>query len=480
MKRLPAFFPILLVALVAGTWLLLVRAQDDATKPRTEPGWKAGAASVIITPDEPTWMAGYGGRKAPAKGKLTELWAKALALEDIDGNRGLVLSLDLVGIDREMSQRICEQIGEMHGLTREQIAIATSHTHSGPVVGRRNLGPLHWWRIDEEQQARVDAYAEVLIEKVVAVADEAIRNLAPARVQQGSGDATFAVNRRENKPYDQVPEWRARGELKGPVDHDVPVLSVRDPETAELQAVLFGYACHATVLGGQEWCGDYPGYAQMAIEENNPGCVALFWAGCGADQNPLPRKEVALAVSYGERVGEAVQKTLESPMAALAPQLRTRFREIEAPLAEVPDEATLQKTAADDPDGYEGARARFLLHEQTKDNGNAIGLDGTFPFPVGVWSLGSNDGAETVDFIWLGGEVVIDYAVRLKRERLGRRTWVAGYANDVMAYIPSLRVLKEGGYEGGGSNVYYGLPALWDESIEETIVGAVHEIDPVE
>ncbi len=473
MKRLLPLFAPLLLALTGGACLLLVSAADSDQVS----GWKAGAASVVITPDEPTWMAGYGGRKAPAEGKLTELWAKALALEDASGRRGLVISLDLVGIDREMSRLICERVGAKHGLAREQIAIATSHTHSGPVVGRRNLGPLHWWRIDAEQQAKVDAYAAILVEKVVTVADEAIARLAPAEVQQGSGETTFAVNRRENKPYDQVPEWRARGELKGPVDHDVPVLSVRDPETRSLRAVLFGYACHATVLGGQEWCGDYPGYAQIEIEKAHPGCVALFWAGCGADQNPLPRQQVELAESYGQRLAAAVRETLDAPMAALAPALDTRFREIDAPLAEVPTTESLEKTAAEVPDSYEGGRARFLLHERTKNEGADVGLDGSFPYPVGVWTLG--DPQTGVDFVWLGGEVVVDYALRLKRERHGSRTWVAGYANDVMAYIPSLRVLREGGYEGGGSNVYYGLPALWDESIEETIVGAVHEIGPL-
>lgn len=478
MKRFSTVLPLILVAFLAGTWLILINAQEEPMAKAEN--WQAGAASIVITPEEPVWMAGYGGRKAPAEGKLTELRAKALALEDARGQCGLVLSLDLVGIDREMSRRICDRLAEEHGLGREQIAIATSHTHSGPVVGRRNLGPLHWWRLEKAEQSKVDAYAETLIEKAVAVSGEAIANLAPARIQQGSGHATFAVNRRENKPYDRVPEWRARGELKGPVDHDVPVLSVRDPESGELRAVLFGYACHATVLAGQEWCGDYPGYAQMAIERANPDCVALFWAGCGADQNPLPRKKIELAEDYGERLASAVQRELESSMAAVEPRLTTRFREIDAPLAEdIPDEDSLRKTADDDPGGYEGTRARFLLHERTKNGGADVGLDGTFPFPVGVWTLGS-DSKNAVDFVWLGGEVVVDYAIRLKRERLRRRTWVAGYANDVMAYIPSVRVLREGGYEGGGSNVYYGLPTLWDESIEETIVDAVHEMGPVD
>ena len=74
-------------------------------------------------------------------------------------------------------------------------------------------------------------------------------------------------------------------------------------------------------------------------------------------------------------------------------------------------------------------------------------------------------------WIALGGEVVVDYALRLKKE-LGP-VWVAGYANDVMAYIPSLRVLKEGGYEGAGAMVYYGLPTVWSPRVEELIVAAV-------
>lgn len=477
MKRSPSVLPLLFaVGITAGAvGFVLVKGADSNSE--SNPGWRAGAASVVITPEAPTWMAGYGGRKAPADGtKLTELWAKALVLEDQRGHRGLILSLDLVGIDREMASAIAGRIETAHGLKREQVTIATSHTHSGPVVGRRNLGPLHWWRLEPEHQAGIDAYEAFLLERVAEAVDEAMAELAPARVQAGSGFASFAVNRRENKPYAEVPERRKQGRLKGPVDHDVPVLSVRDPDSGAVRAILFGYACHATVLSGMSWCGDFPGYAQIEMEKAYPDCVALFWAGCGADQNPLPRKTVPLAERYGAALAGAVREVIEAPMADLAPDLSTRFREIEAPLAEVPplDE---WREIAETGENYEQARARFLLHESQKpDGGSAVGLDGTFPYPVGVWSLGG--GLDGIDFIWLGGEVVVDYALRLKRERRGERTWVAAYANDVMAYIPSRRVLEEGGYEGGGSNVYYGLPALWDETIEAEIVEAVHEIAP--
>ena len=441
--------------------ILFVVASSVAS---AETPWKAGAAAKIITPEKPMWMAGYGGRKAPADGKFTDLWAKALVLEDSAGKRGVIITLDLVGIDRATAGKICDQLKTKHALTREQIMICTSHTHSGPVVGK-NLGPLHYMNVDAEQKKLIDEYAVVLENKVAALVGSAIASIEPAKVQWGSGKSTFAVNRRENKPYGNVPETRNRGELKGPVDHDVPVLSIRDAE-GKIRAVLFGYVCHATTIGMQKWSGDYPGYAQIEIEKANPDCVALFWAGCGGDQNPLPRSSVELAEIYGAELAEAVEEVLTAPMPALPATLATNYRETDLALAGVPSKDDLTKTAKS-TSIFEAARAKHLIRQMEKKGA----IDGSYPYPVSGWKIGGE-----IDFIALGGEVVVDYAVRLKRERHGEKTWVAGYSNDVMAYIPSLRVLKEGGYEGGTSNVYYGLPGLWSEAVEETIVKAVEEI----
>ncbi len=426
--------------------------------------WSAGTAKTIITPEKPMWMAGYGGRTAPADGTETELFAKALLLDDGNGTSGVVITLDVVGIDRGFSIDLCEHLKSEYGLERKQIAICASHTHSGPVVGK-NLGPLHFYSVDPKQQKLIDEYAGWLKEKIVGLVGEAIEAKQPARIQTGNGRSTFAVNRRENKPYEEVPEKRARGRLAGPVDHDVPVLTVRNARD-ELVAILFGYACHATVLSLNQWNGDYPGYAQEALEERYSGATALFWAGCGGDQNPLPRKEIRLAKRYGDELAEAVIETIDAPMTELKPMLSISFVEIEAPLATLPTREEIL-TNTQSPNRFEIARANYLLREIERNGG----LEENYPFPIGRWKLG-----DQIDFVFLGGEVVVDYAIRLKREHTGPDTWVAGYANDVMAYIPSLRVLKEGGYEGGGSNVYYGLPTLWDESIEETIVKAVGDL----
>lgn len=425
--------------------------------------WVAGAGRVPITPAEPLMMAGYASRTTPATEKNIDLWAKVLFLKASGGNRGVLISLDLVGIGRELSQRVCQRLKASFGLERDQIAVFTSHTHSGPVVGQ-NLAPMHFMLADESQQKQITAYADRLVDEIEAAVDMAIRQSRPSRIQWGSGKATFAVNRRENKPYDSIEDKRSTGSLSGPVDHEVPVLSVRD-RSGQLFAVVFGYACHATTLASSQWDGDYPGYAQVELEKLHPGCTAMFWAGCGADQNPLPRRKLELAQKYGSELARAVNDVLVSPMSVVQPELYSKYFETPLRFQELPDRIQLD-LAVGSTNRYEAARG-MLLRKQLQHGGS---IPETYPYPIAVWKLGKE-----IDFVHLGGEVVVDYALRLKDELHGPRTWVAGYANDVMAYIPSRRVLAEGGYEGGGSNVYYGLPGLWHPETEANIIKAVHD-----
>ncbi len=424
--------------------------------------WQAGVAKIKITPEKFMWMSGYGGRNKPADGKLTDLWAKALVIQDGGGKQAALITLDLVGIDRELSQSVCQALATQCDLNREQIAICTSHTHTGPVVGK-NLRSLHYDQVDEKQQALIDEYAESLQEKIVAVVGSAIKDLQPSQLSWGSGTATFAANRRNNSEA-KVPELREQGLLKGPFDHDVPVLAVRGNDKGELKALVFGYACHCTVLSLYQWSGDYAGFAQIELEKVHPDCVALFWAGCGGDQNPLPRRTVELAREYGQRLAAAVNRVLENDMGVIEGTIDTRYAEVELPFGEIPTREQLQQSTQS-KNRYEAARAKMLL-EKLKSDGT---LASTYPYPVQCWRLGKE-----IQFIALGGEVVVDFAIRLKSELRDTRTWVAGYSNDVMAYIASRRVLLEGRYEGGGAMVYYGQPTVWALESEEVIVKEVH------
>lgn len=444
--------------MIRSTLICIVLIGGNALTASADSNWQAGAATANITPAQSMWMSGYGGRDHPAEGKLTDLWAKALVLEDTAGVRLAAVTLDLVGLDRQTELAIRTRIESEHGIPLANSALFSSHTHTGPVVAS-NLRAMY--RIDDEQWALVDEYAERLIDDVVAAVGDAINDLEPARLSSATGLADFAVNRRNNREPD-VPMLREMGLLKGPVDHDVPVLAVRCGE--ELKAVVFGYACHATVLSFYQWSGDYPGFAQIAVEEQHPGTIAMFWAGCGADQNPLPRRTPELAMEYGGRLAAAVDEVLQNEMDPISGDLAAAYSEIDLNFATLPTREDLE-AKLESADRFDVGLAEHLL-KQWDANGE---LSQTYPYPIQTWRLG--DGPT---WITLGGEVVVDFSLRLKMELGPDNVWVAGYANDVMAYIPSLRVLREGGYEGATAMRYYGQPAPWAEDVEDLIIDEVH------
>ncbi len=430
-----------------GCLILLCWAEVSAE------GWKAGFSRTLITPQKPIWMSGYASRDHAAEATRTELWAKAMALEDARGHRALLITLDLVGVSRDVTLPIRRALAKDHGLGMADILINCSHTHTGPVVGG-NLRTMYV--LDASHSQAILDYTEWLIDEVITLGIQAVEALRPASLQYGHAHATFATNRRQN-PESLVPAWRASGRLKGPVDHEVPVLSIRDLERA-LIAVVFGYACHATVLNDYQWSGDYPGYAQSALERRFEGVQAMFWAGAGADINPLPRRSVELAEGYGEELGMAVASTLKGVMSEVSPTLKTQYTEIDLRFDSLPSPSELQKEA-DSDDPYAAARARKWL--KVLDQGGR--LPTTYPYPLGMWHLGDH-----LQWLSMGGEVVVDYALKFKKQAT-QSLWVAGYSHDVMGYIPSRRVWNEGGYEGGGSMVYYGQPTRWSNTVEKEI-----------
>jgi neutral ceramidase len=422
--------------------------------------WKAGAAKAVITPKESLWMAGYAARTAPAAGTLHELYVRVLALEDAQGHQAVLVSSDLLGIPRSISENVSQALAKKFGLPHDAIMLNASHTHCGPVL----RGALYdAYPLDDAQKKKIEAYSSELESTLVRTVGEALARRVPATVSVGQGSTDFAVNRRNNREPD-VPVLRASHALQGPTDHSVPVLAVRQPD-GKLLAVVFGYACHNTTLGIQQWNGDYAGFAESNLEEAHPRAVALFFMGCGADQNPVPRRTVELAQKYGRLMSDVVQAVLSKKLESLPPKLRTRYETVTLHLGAAPTRAELT-VRAHERTAYTSRWGARLLKELNA--GRA--LPRTYPYPIEVWELGGKQ-------LWiaLGGEVVVDYALRFK-DQYGPGTWVSAYANDVMAYIPSLRVLKEGGYEGNSSMLVYGMPAeRWGTDVEEIIAAGVEQ-----
>jgi len=418
--------------------------------------WKAGVAKIKITPEKPMWMMGYASRNKPATGKMTELWTKALVLEDPAGTRAALITVEVGNTYRGLTNRVCKQLAEKHRLPRESIAVCVTHTHSGPVVGDRA-----YFFFDEKQQRLKEEYDKTLERKMVTVAEKALEKLSPCRLTWSVGKATFAVNRRNNRQAD-VPELRAAGKLKGPVDHDLPVLFVQN-DAGKLTAVVCGYACHATVLSSYEWCGDWPGYAQIEIEKRYRSATAIVWIGCGADQNPLPRRKVEYAQQYGRDIAKAVEEARGGSLHPIEGRLTCQYTEIDLAWAHIPSRQEWEKDSKS-TNRYVAARAKHYLDVLDRDGR----ISPTYPYPIQTWQLGSGPA-----MVFLGGEVVVDYSLRLKSELKPKPIWIAAYANDGMGYIPSERVLKEGGYEGASSMLYYGRPGPWAAGLEKQIIDEV-------
>ncbi len=423
--------------------------------------WQAGVGRQVITPEHPMRMSGYAGRDTPADAKLHDLWVKALALQDPAGAKLLILTMDLVGIDKDLSEKISKQICEEQKLPREGLILSVSHTHTGPIVGT-NLRAMY--DLSEKDKEQIDVYARFLQERAAKAAADAMASLKSSRLNWGTGTATFAVNRRDNLERN-VPALITAGKLKGVVDHDVPVMKVTSAD-GKLLAILFSYACHCTTLNSLQWSGDYAGYAQIDLEESHPGTTAMFFAGCGADQNPLPRRTVALAEKYGQLLADSVETELKKDLPLIEGNCAARYTMIDLPFEKLPDQAQIDSWMND----KEQNKRRYgaYLNTFVKQGGT---FKSSYPYPVQIWGLGKD-----LTVVALGGEVVADYSLRLKKELTPGHTWVAGYCNDIMAYIPSQRVWKEGGYEGRDAMMFYGLPSAWDSSVEELIVAKVHQL----
>jgi hypothetical protein len=418
--------------------------------------WQAGAARVDITPQEPLWLAGYGGRDHVVEGTLHPLWVKALALKDAAGHCCVLVTSDLLGFPKKISDTIRDRLQEKFQLTRADVILNSSHTHTGPVLDDSlyNIYPL-----DEGEIKKIERYSRKTEDQVVETVGKAIGSMAPARLSSGNGVTRFAVNRRNNREAEILDTY----DLKGPVDPAVPVLKV-EREDGTLLAVVFGYACHATVLSFYQWSGDYPGFAQIELEKAHPGATAMFFAGCGADQNPLPRRTVPLAQQYGRELAAAVERALADPMKPLGAAMTTRYAEIDLALSTPPTREDLLKLAAQGTSFSQRAARRFLAE---LDQGKPLRT--SYPYPVQVWRIGDQA------IVALGGEVVVDYAIFLKR-MLGRDAFVIGFSNDLLGYVPSVRVLREGGYEGDTSQMEYQLPSKWQEDIESRILDTVRDL----
>ncbi len=416
-----------------------------------ETNFKAGVAKAVITPDYNMWMAGYAARDHPSEGKYHDLYAKSLAVQDEEGTKIVWITTDLIGLSNSISEKVAQAVNEKTGLPRSSILLTSSHTHSGPEL-REKKADLY--NLPKNVNKKINQYREELTQKLIDVILASLNNLEPAQLYRGNGIADFAVNRREYTLNGVI-----IGENPiGPVDHDVPVMKVVD-ENSEIMAIVFGYACHNTTLNFYKFCGDYAGYAQAYLEEKYPSAAAMFFSGCAGDSNPSPRRKLEYAKRHGRELADSVQKVLSAPMKQIDGQIHASFSRIDLSLSPIPDRDTLKKRM-ETSNKYLKHCYKLLIEKLDKGEQ----LPTTYSYPVQVWHLDDN-----FNIIALAGEVVVDYSLWYKHKYGQDNVWVVAYANEVFGYIPSLRVLREGGYEADRSMIYSGFHGPWAPQIENKI-----------
>ncbi len=412
--------------------------------------YDVGIAKVDITPDYPIRLNGFGDRREESVGVTQQIWAKAMAIGADDQKPAILFTIDSTGIRELMIDEVAVRLKEKAGIERDRIAATFTHTHTAPKVNGA-CDTIFSTPIPQQHQAHIDRYTRELTEALAQVALSALADRKPARLDWAVGKVGFAKNRRTEG---------------GPVDHSLPLLVVRSAEDDALRAIYVTYACHCVTLSDNKISGDWAGYAQHAIESKHPGVVAMTSIGCGSDSNPssgVTGANTAAAAGQGAEIADEVERLLGGTLKPISGHLSSTLHHINLPLNTPPTREDLAQLAAEkSPVGY---NAQYQLAKLARGEPLLTALD----YPIQTFAFG-----DSLAMVFLSGEVCVDYSLRLKRELDPQRVWMHGYSNDFCAYIPSERLLNEGGYGGGAEIVYFGLPNTLAPGLEELIIAEVH------
>ena len=440
---------------ICGSFPALGTAAEDSTP-------AVGVAVRDISPELPIRLAGYAGRKQAANKLDHPLLVQALALKNQSGERFVFVALDNCEVSHAFMQPVLQELADKLQLGRGAVAVVSSHTHSAPVLEQTLTDMV---QPQSEERERIGSYSRLLRAKLVEVVGAALADCQPAVLEQGMGRAGFAMNRRvyqgDNVVFGDNPD--------GPADWDVPVLRVKGTN-GEVRAVVFGYACHGTsVRSGEDWyvvSGEYMAYARQHLEAHQPGAVAMYLTGMGADCDPAPRGRLLHAKRHGLELAGAVIGVLDRPMRPVRGAFKLAYDEVDLPLVTPPTREQMDKDARG-ADIYLKMRAEAYL--KRLEAGQP--LPESVKLPLAVLRLG-----DELTFVLMGGEVVVDYSRRIKRMLAEDHPWPIGYAYEVPCYIPSARVVKEGGYEAESSLIYYGFYGPFRTSIEAQLLNRLETL----
>jgi len=403
---------------------------------------RAGAVRVSITPRTPIRL---GGRDAVSAGVASQIYARALALDDGAGGRAVIITTDLMGLPRSLTERAAVEIMKAHTLERGQILFTATGTHNAPLI--KGLQPVLEPESGSEAKI-IEQYAETLVHYLADAAGAAIGDLKPARVDFAWGGAGL-----ESKNSKQAKQPQGRD------SQNVAVLRVLSPKGG-LIAVLFGTSTGNPVIGGgfRAIGGDAAGAAEAALEKEYKGSVALNLRLCGGSAAETAGSDEEAAERSAADMAARVDQVLKGPMEQASGRLRSALIETALPFVAHTKEQFEQEAAG--PDALAARRGRRMLTAYEARNEPR-----QLPYPVQVVRFDQG-----FALVGLGGEVTAEVAGKIRKLLHYKEIVVSEDCNDGSAVVSGA---AEPGEAEAQRMMEYGHPGPFTGEAEQRVLDAV-------
>jgi neutral ceramidase len=437
----------------------------------------AGVAVVDVTPPVPFRMSGYFNERL-STGTKDPLHAKAIVLKQGEERAALVFC-DMVGVPRAISAEARKRASEASNIPVENIAIAATHSHTGPLY----FGSLHdYFRKRSIMRQGRDPYDTAnyraeLVGKIVRAVVEAKSALRPVELKAGNArEERVSFNRRFHMRDGSVrfnPGERNPDILRpaGPIDPQVGIITLSDSADEQPIAAIVSFALHLDTLSGTEFSADFPVYIEKALRDSfGPGFHLLFGIGTCGDINHIDvsTRERRSTEAIGAMLGETVLNAIESEaaLADVQPKLAMRAKSIEVPLQHYsPEEVEKARKNMGLLDTRELSFLRQVEAAKIMDlmrwPGNTVALE------VQAIRLGDDTA-----IVMLPGEVFAELGLAIKAASPFRTTLVVELTNDALGYIPTKKAFVEGSYETVNSRTEPGS----GEQLVEAAIGLLKEL----
>jgi hypothetical protein len=403
-----------------------------------------------ITPSVGTGLSGYK-RNHTSYGIYDDLYLQSLLLSDQKDKKLLLFSADLIGFDSDFVNRIRHWIrNQDHDLNPASIIFNATHTHCGPATCKII-----------ESAGKIDKKYMKFLEQNIK---EAVIELLNSKMKSGNlycgyGKCSLSINRRmsvkEKTGSRVVEKIIMRPNYEGSVDHSLGVIQIRGKNE---DIILFNYACHPTTRGGYIISGDFPTAATRYLRASNyKKREAMFLQGAAGDNKvPCINEDGSRfiggdsnnVIEYGNKLAKAVEKML-GHLNQIKPSFASYRNEFILPYSKILPVI---------PDSKKKDYEKLVRERLAIENNDGVIMDWT------VWKL-----SKDCILIALPGEVCHMIGKTAKKMSAVKFPFFLGYSNGTPAYIPTDKILREGGYEGNNSMTTYGRPYLFKDGIDEIL-----------